>query len=285
MKTSKKSKPETEDLKVEERNPEKKKVKKEEERKRKEEKERKEEKLATMSLIYHFYKKFWFGLAIFFFLFAAVVAYDVIWRGLEDKPIIFQPASGKILTYDASETCANISVVCEPKPRDVVFTENHYAICTFKISEPTPDSKCFIGSPQCEKILGRYVVSEIGSTRSEGKCNPTQVIRGYGEKPRQPMVGSAGYKKFEFQFACYDKRIEKDFKSSGCSTDQTDEATLFWKAIDVKTRSEANEVKHRINERNYQFILALFALFTIFPATFYLRKLWRDENGGRNDRY
>lgn len=272
MKGSKKSK--TENSTVEERNPEKEKVKKEEGGGSPKAKAENKRWRTYMDVLR---KKFWFGLAIFLFLFALTIAYSMIWGVLEDKPITFQPASGKINTYDASETCANISVVCKPKPGDVVFTENHYAICTFKISEPTAGSECFIGSPQCKTILVRYVVSEIGSTKSEGKCNPTQVIRGYGEKPMLLRIGFAGYKNFQFQFACYDKRIEKDFNSSGCSTDQTVEATLFEKAIDVKTRSEANEVKHRINERNYQFILALFALFTIFPATFYLRKLWENK--------
>jgi len=38
-----------------------------------------------------------------------------------------------------------------------------------------------------------------------------------------------------------------------------------------------DEINRRENERRYQFIIVLFALFGIFPAVFYLQKLYRDE--------
>lgn len=203
----------------------------------------------------------------------------------QDKAIVFypqRPGYELILSPDTHLTeklpvnlCAEISRI-ECKPLGDIFEEYSPSKCVFIISPPEQKDSCVINSTHfntsiCPKILARYRFwSEDDKERKDG--SELGSIREYGEKTEYINLGSPGRKHFEFQFVCENSNdpVDSNFFRNNF-TENIAYPTLS-NGIYVTPTSEAKQ--QRIT-KIYQFIVALFALFGIFPATFYLRKLWR----------
>ncbi len=235
------------------------------------------------SAIVNICKKLWFGLAIVLFVVAGLVAYNLIWTELEpkDKPVLLSGANNSIALgsdtlgfgiYNSTfETCAFIYTMCE-SPNNV-FMEGSILNCKTELrSSNNPKCKSFLNSSYVlvNRVLVCNAPFEINETCIQRPIYPS--ITGYGTYNHSILLSRAGltYIRFDSQYLLKDKESSEPGLYDKSYTLSNYRNVL----LNVKSISEVEDKKIT---RVSLLITSLFALFTIFPAVYHLRNLWRNE--------
>jgi hypothetical protein len=224
-----------------------------------------------VGLIHYICKKFWFGLAIFFFVLSLTAAYSLVWVNLEvhDEPIYLEE---KYENPDAFQVPAKVSIFCNTSSN--VFKEYERIVCSINISHPDQEGDHKLNLTECPEIvvLGWFCDHHPINNWSDDCIPRREYLSQYGTVYLPWRPDSSGSKYLVFNMFCNSASSRSDLSHSLDNPDTS--GCLQTTHISVRSQSEIEQQKMT---RTLAMITSLFALFGIFPATFYLRRLWRGE--------